>query len=144
MAQPQSLYEMAGGAPKLRAVIRDFYEAILADPMIGFMFQNADKERLIEKELELMAMFFGAKDLRYSGDQLKSVHSKHRILGGHFDRRLQLLKEALDRHELPKEVKDAWIEHTIALRPLITKYGSAECDDNEATVATLPRKPRGL
>jgi len=50
-----TLFEQAGGSTKLTLVIRDFYDAVFADRMIGFFFKKANKARLIEKEYELIA-----------------------------------------------------------------------------------------
>jgi len=127
-----TLFEHAGGEPVLRAVIRTFYDAVFADLMIGFFFRGADEERLIEKEYELTARALGAKHVRYTGKPLREIHAKHPILGGHFERRLQILREAMDAHGLPENVKQAWVEHTRSLRPLVTDDAGSECDHDAA------------
>jgi truncated hemoglobin YjbI len=57
---PAPLHEQAGGAEKLRTVLRDFYDTVFADVMIGYLFKNADKTRLVERELELTLAALGA------------------------------------------------------------------------------------
>ncbi len=115
------------GSEKLRQVVTDFYERVLDDVMIGFFFRNADKNRLIDKEWELAARMLGKKDIKYTGQSIRSAHAAHPIMGGHFNRRLQILKETMDAHALSPLVKDTWIEHTEALRSLITTDGRNEC-----------------
>ena len=122
------LFDAAGGEQVLRAVLRDFYDAVFVDPMIGFMFRAADKERLIEKEYELAATLLGATHIQYTGKGLRRAHAPHRIMGGQFMRRLQLLKDAMAKHKLPEAVQSAWIEHTERLRPLVTAHAGSDCE----------------
>jgi truncated hemoglobin YjbI len=117
----------AVGAERLTAVIRSFYDAVFEDPMIGFFFAGRDKERLIRKELELVAAHLGA-DVPYTGRPIDAVHAPLPILGGHFERRLRLLEEAMERHGVPPEVRRAWVEHTRSLRPLVTADAGTDCD----------------
>ena len=110
----------------LRVVLEDFYNRVFADTMIGFYFAGRDKARLVEKELELTLNALGGP-VSYSGRPLTEVHRPLRIAGGHFDRRLQILKEAMAAHDLPIEIRNAWIEHTVKLRSLITGDSTGEC-----------------
>ena len=116
----------------LRAILRTFYDRVFADIMIGFLFRGADKERLIEKEAEFAARALGATQVAYTGETIRTAHAKHPILGGHFDRRLQLLREAWEVHELPQPVRVAWETHTQALRPQVTADAGSECDHDAA------------
>ena len=116
-----SHYEKAGGMPVIYAVIRDFYDAVFDDVMIGFHFRNADKARLIDKECELAAKMLGATHIQYTGEPLKKAHQKHPIFGGQFERRLKLLVDAMDAHGLPEDVKLVWIDHTNALREQVVQ-----------------------
>ena len=109
-----TLFDRVGG-DTLRAVITDFYDRVFDDTMIGYLFVGKDKQRLIDKEWELAARFLGA-DVRYTGKPIREVHTSVRILSGHFDRRLQILKDTLEDHGVDREVRDSWIEHTLALR----------------------------
>jgi len=131
MTQP--LYEQAGGAEKIRAVLTDFYEMVFVDLMIGFLFKGSDKARLVEHELGLTLRALGA-DVPYTGRPLAEVHARHPILGGHFMRRRKLLADAIERHALPDDVRDAWLAHTDALRSVITPDHGDECDAPGAAV----------
>ena len=120
------LYLRAGGEPVLRAVVEEFYERVFEDVMIGFFFRQADRARLIEKELELALELLGAPT-RYSGRELAAAHRPHRIMGGQFDRRRQILIETMAAHDLPEDVRAAWIAHTDAQRKLVTRDSRGEC-----------------
>ncbi|HYA28615.1 MAG TPA: group 1 truncated hemoglobin [Acidobacteriota bacterium] len=127
MAEHKSLFERLGGEKKLRALIDTFIDRVFDDRMIGFFFRNADRGRIKEMEYQLAAEFLGA-GIKYTGRPLGKVHSNHPIMGGHFARRRQILKETLESFVVPDEIKTLWLEHTDALRPLITPESGSGCD----------------
>lgn len=122
-----TLYEQIGGEDKLRQITDTFIDRVFEDRMIGFFFRNADKRRIKEMEFQLTARFLGA-DVEYQGRPLDEAHAKHPIMGGQFARRLQILRETLDYYGVPPHIRDAWIQHTESLRPLITKDAGSDCD----------------
>lgn len=121
-----SLFDQIGG-DKLRAVIADFYTRVFHDVMIGFLFIGKDRARLVDKEWEFTANLLGA-GVKYTGRPIREAHAKSPILGGHFERRLQILRETLADHDVAPEVQARWIEHTLALRPQVTADAGSECD----------------
>jgi hemoglobin len=122
-----SLFEQLGGEAKLRTIINTFIDRVFADRMIGFFFRNADAGRIKELEYQVAAAFLGAP-VAYQGRPLDKAHAKHPIMGGHFARRRQILKETLEAYAVPDTVKQAWLEHTDNLRPLITSQAGSSCD----------------
>jgi hemoglobin len=125
-----TLFDQIGG-DALRAVIDDFYDRVFADPMIGFLFASSDKQRLVQKEWELAARMLGA-DVAYTGKPMRAAHAPHPILGGHFERRLQILRETMRDHGVADAVRAHWIAHTNALRSQITGDRGSECDHDRA------------
>lgn len=123
-----NLYDKIGG-DKLRAVITDFYDRVFRDVMIGFMFQGKPKQHLIDREWEFAANFLGAPDVKYTGRPMRTAHANHTIFGGHFERRLQILRETMRDHDVDPEVQASWIDHTNALRSQITRDKGSECKD---------------
>ena len=121
------LFAQLGGEDKLREIVGVFIDRVFEDRMIGFFFRNADKNRIKEMEYQLTASFLGA-DMEYQGRPLDQVHAKHPIMGGHFARRRQILNETLDSYQVPESIKEVWLEHTDALRPLITPEAGSDCD----------------
>lgn len=113
---------------RLRVVIEDFYSRMVDDVMIGFLFAGKDRARLVEKETEFTARLLGA-DVPYTGRAIREAHARSPILGGHFERRLQILRDTLEAHRLPFHVQWEWIEHTIRLRPQVTTDRGSECND---------------
>ncbi len=121
-----SLFERLGGEEKLRSIIDTFIDHVFEDRMIGFLFRNADRNRIKEMEYQLAAEFLGAP-IVYHGQPLEIAHAKHPIMGGHFARRRQILKETLEAYAVPIAVTEAWLAHTDSLRSLITSQADSEC-----------------
>ena len=121
-----SLFEQLGGEAPLRAIVDDFVDRCFDDMMIGFLFMRAERDRLKRFEYEHAANHLGAS-IEYSGRSLDQAHRPHRIFGGQFDRRRQILLETLRHHDAPDEVIDAWISHQDSLRALITKDPDSNC-----------------
>lgn len=119
-----SLYEDMGGEPALRAVLRDLYDRLFDDVMIGFLFAGKDKDKLIEHQLWFTAKFLGGPS-RYEGKSIPDAHAKVPILKGHFERRHHLLRQVLDAHAVPAHVRDEWLRVDASLRTAVMKSGEA-------------------
>lgn len=132
-----NLFEQLGGEGKLREIISEFIDRVFDDRMIGFFFRHADRMRIKEMEYQLAAGFLGV-DIEYQGRPLQEVHAKHPIMGGHFDRRRQILKETLELYHVPESIRQVWLEHTDRLRPLITPEAGSTCDPVAARERVRP------
>jgi hemoglobin len=119
--------EHLGVETKLREKFISYIDRVFEVRMIGFFFRHVERERIKELEYQLAAKFLGA-DIEYLGRPLKEVHGKHPIMGGHFARRRQILKETLEFHQVPPSIQQAWLEHTDSLRPLVTPEADSDCD----------------
>ena len=127
MANAKNLFERLGGEQKLKEIVDSFIDRVFADRMIGFFFRNADRARIKAMEYQLAAECLGA-DVKYTGRPLGKIHANHPIMGGHFARRRQILKETLESFQVAEEIKSALLDHTDRLRPLITPETGSECD----------------
>ena len=125
-APATTLFDRIGG-DALRNVIADFYRRVMSDVMIGFLFVGKDRARLIQREWEFTARMLGA-DVTYTGRSMREAHKRSPILGGHFERRLQILRDTLADHDVDADVQDKWIGHTIALRSQVTADQGSECN----------------
>ena len=137
-----TLFEDLGGEPVLRQIIDRFVDRVFDDVMIGFFFRSARRERIKQKEYEFAARHLGA-GTEYTGRPLDEAHRAHPIMGGQFARRLTILKETLEAAGVPEHVKQHWLSHTEALRPLITADAGQECDPDRARkrVEAIPNAP---
>ena len=129
-----TLFEALGGEAVLRALIDRFVDRIFDDVMIGYLFRAADRGRVKEKEYEFAALHLGAK-VAYSGRPLGEAHRAHRITGGQFMRRLQILKETLAAFHAPDHVTQHFIAHTLSLQGQITDNALDQCDPAHANRA---------
>jgi hemoglobin len=124
---PRALFDELGGEPALRRVVDVFVDRIFDDVMIGFFFRNASRERVKDKEYEFAARHLGA-NVVYTGRPIRDVHAAHPIMGGQFNRRLQILKETLEELGVPSAVREHWLAHTEALRSQVTRNAGDDCD----------------
>ena len=135
-----TLFERIGGEERLRAILDVFIDRVFADLMIGFFFRNADRARIKEMEYQLMAKFLGA-EIDYRGRPIAKAHANHPIMGGHFARRRQILKETLEFFHVAEEIKEAILRHTDSLRPLVTPESGTSCDPIAARERVHQAKP---
>jgi len=124
-------FEQIGGESRLRPIIDEFVDRVFADTMIGFLFARAKKERIKRFEYEHAAQLLGAP-LAYTGRDLGEAHRGHPILGGHFGRRRQILKNVLTKHGVDAEIIDHWLSEIDALRAVVTSDLATQCNDAEA------------
>ncbi len=122
-----SHFEALGGEPVLRSLIERFVDRLFDDLMIGYLFRAADRTRVKAKEYEFAALHLGAQ-VAYSGRPLPEAHRAHRITGGQFMRRLQILKETLAEFKVPSAVVEHWVSHTLSLQADITDNALDQCD----------------
>lgn len=134
-----TLFEQMGGEGALRRVIDAFVDRLFDDMMIGFFFRSASRERVKAKEYEFAAGHLGAQ-VAYTGRAIREVHAAHPIMGGQFNRRLQILKETLEAQAVPANVREHWVQHTESLRPQVTRDVGNACDP---TLTALPRGAPG-
>ncbi|MEO6599008.1 MAG: group 1 truncated hemoglobin [Polyangiaceae bacterium] len=123
----QSLFEALGGEAVLRPLIARFVDRLFDDIMVGYLFRAADRERVKAKEYEFAAVHLGAP-VEYTGRPIPDAHRVHRITGGQFMRRLQILKETLAAFHAPAAVTEHWVLHTLSLQAQITNNALDQCD----------------
>ena len=120
-------FDQLGGEGVLRPLIARFVDRLFDDIMIGYLFRAADRQRVKDKEYEFAAEHLGA-EVSYSGRPLPTAHRAHRITGGQFMRRLQILKDTLAEYRVPAAVVEHWVSHTLALQAQITDNALDQCD----------------
>ena len=119
-------FERIGGETALRAIIGDFVARVFDDVMIGFHFRQANRARIEEMEFQHAAEHLGGPHV-YEGRPLRAAHAPHRIMGGQFERRLKILTDVLEKHDVPASIRERWLAHNRALRGEITAYAGSDC-----------------
>jgi truncated hemoglobin YjbI len=118
-----NLVEEVGGEDALRLLLRDFYDRLFADLLIGYFFAKSDKEQLIESQYHYLTAHLGDRSGTYEGPSIRRAHEDLGILPGHFDRRHKLLEEVLQAHDVPVHVAEAWLKFDTTLRDFVLREG---------------------
>jgi truncated hemoglobin YjbI len=123
-------WEALGGEAGVAPLVTAFVERVVADPIIGFLFEGRDLARITRHELEHASVHLGGP-LAYQGRPIAAVHRPLRIHAGHFRRRLALLRMVLREHAVDEAIAARWVAHDEALRPVVTGEGSCGPFDGE-------------
>ncbi|MEZ4334107.1 MAG: group 1 truncated hemoglobin [Myxococcota bacterium] len=94
-----TLYERLGGERAIEAVIGDFYDRVLADPLLAPFFEGIERDRLRRMQREFFAAALGGP-IRYTGRPLNVVHAGLGIRTRHLARFLEHLTATLADREL--------------------------------------------
>lgn len=119
-----NLAEEVGGEETLAALIREFYDLLFEDVLVGFLFQPHDKERLITSQIAYLKAHLGDRSGVYDGPTIRRAHEKVPILPGHFDRRHKVLTDLLERWNVPEHVKAEWLTLDQSLRQFVVNLGA--------------------
>lgn len=116
-----NLYRNIGGEAGLTRILRDFYERMSRDILIGFFFDGKDIHHIADQQRAFLMRAMGATP-SYSGKAPAQAHDElPPILAGHFDRRLRILEETLRAHGVSDEDIRIWVAFESAFRDSIVK-----------------------
>jgi truncated hemoglobin YjbI len=118
-AQLKAVFSHIGGEEKLREILRDFYNRMSQDVLIGFFFSGKDIQAIADQQANFLLFASGMKPT-YQGKSPTNAHlALPPILKGHFDRRLVILRETLEAHSLNKKDIKTWINFENAFRNVV-------------------------
>jgi hemoglobin len=109
MQAGKSLYDRLGGEPAIRAVVSDFVDRSAADPKVNFTRKGTTKEwqatpesvqRLKDRLTEFVAQGAGGPQ-RYTGQQMRAVHTGMNITDAEFNALAGHLKASLAKFNVP-------------------------------------------
>ncbi len=107
---------------QLKSLVTEFYRRQAKDILIGYFFTDKNLDQIIERHTQFVARALGLT--QESDLQTQSVHDAHRhlkILPGHFDRRLQILKETLANTPHPPSLGQKWLHLEESQRDFIVQ-----------------------
>lgn len=117
--QLRALYERMGGKDKLFAILKDFYDLMAKDVLIGFFFDGKNTAAIAKQQGQFLLQAMGVSST-YQGKIPTNAHLELApILTGHFDRRLVLLRETLEKHGLCEEDIRTWINFENLFRDVV-------------------------
>ena len=94
-----SLYKDLGGQESIVAFTKDFVAIISTDPQIGKFFEDTNLDRLTKKLAEQFIDLAGGP-VKYSGRDMKEVHSALPITNADFNKLAEDLQIAMDKHDI--------------------------------------------
>jgi hemoglobin len=97
-----TIYEDIGGAPSVDAAVEDFYERVLADPMLAPYFDDVDMARLKDHQRAFIAAAIGGPSA-YEGRSMREAHAGLNVTPAAFDRVVDHLVATLDGLGVPME-----------------------------------------
>ena len=102
----ESLYDRIGGAECVDSMTHDFYERVLADPLLGPFFADSSMDKLRSMQREFFAAALDGP-VTYTGRPLSEAHAGRDIGPKHFARFVQHLLDTLASAGLSdREVRD--------------------------------------
>ena len=118
----QKLFETIGKEEGLNSLLDKFYQALSKDVLVGFFFDQKDLSKIAQKQKEFLMRAWGITS-SYSGKSPATAHiSLAPILKGHFDRRLVILKETLEKETtLSASQIQLWLDFEELFRNSIQK-----------------------
>lgn len=106
------------GAEKITAIITEFYQRAMHDPIIGHFFFQHDHTQLLKGQLAFsIAMLGGPKT--YRGRALFQLHQPLPIRHAHFNRRLTMLRELFAQFQVDTDSATQWLAEEEKLRHAI-------------------------
>ena len=107
------------GFQQILGVVRRFYVKAFRDPIIGHFFFQKDHEHLIRMQASFVMSMLGLSEESYRGRPLRLVHKGLPLAHVHFNRRMVLLGEELEKSDIPQAWGRRWLELEERFRPQI-------------------------
>ncbi len=109
------LYERLGGRDGIRAVVDDFYDALLEDEELAHFFEesDADIERLRTTQTDFLCEAAGGPET-YDAAPVREAHADVPFEPSHIRRAVELLSETLESHGVTGEDADAVVNAVAA------------------------------
>jgi truncated hemoglobin YjbI len=104
---------------RLNLILEDFYTRMHRDVMLGYFFEGRDLKHIAHQQGKFLLNAAGFID-KFEGKGPSTAHtSLPPILEGHFDRRLVILRETLQAHQLPTHIVELWISFEGTFRNIV-------------------------
>lgn len=110
-----TLYERLGGHDAIRAVVDDFYDALLNDEELARFFEDSDVdvERLRRTQTDFLCEAAGGPET-YDAAPVQEAHADVPFEPSHIQRAVELLSETLESHGVTGDDADAVVNAVAA------------------------------
>jgi hemoglobin len=103
----KTLFEKLGGKPAVEAAVDLFYDKIIADERINYLFADIDMKRQRAKQKVFLTYAFGGAP-NYSGKSMRAAHQRlveeKGLNDSHFDAVAENLQETLEDLGVPGDL----------------------------------------
>lgn len=109
-----SIFERLGGFARVRLLVSDFYEKVLASERLARHFAGVDLRRLIDHQTRFISAIMGGP-ASYTDEQIARAHARLGITAAEFDEMAMLFRETLEDFGLPDADIDRLHAHLLSL-----------------------------
>lgn len=110
----QSIFDRIGGRDAVEAVVSDFYDRVLDDPVLEPYFEDTDMEHLYRHQVQFISAVAGGP-VEYDGDDMESAHDGMGITEEAFDAVATHLEAALRANGVPDDDVEAILSDVAAM-----------------------------
>lgn len=96
------MFEKYGGFSTCRKIVSAFYDQMLDSPVLSHHFVGIDMARLIDHQTKFVTFIMGGP-AHVSDEHLAKAHRPLRISGAEFTEMTEILRDALEDHDLEPE-----------------------------------------
>lgn len=111
--------DLESQSQKLNLILEDFYERMAADPMMMHFFTGKDLKHIAHQQGKFLLNAAGMIP-KFEG---KGPHTAHTaippIWDGHFDRRMVILRETLNAHQVSSPMIELWVAFEASFRNIV-------------------------
>ncbi|MFZ8934574.1 MAG: group I truncated hemoglobin [Bacteriovoracaceae bacterium] len=123
----KSLFEKLGGRETLDKVHKKFYDDIYADPTLKVWFEEIDQKHIEKQQSDFMQKAMGGSSI-YFGRTPGMAHRHMFITEEHFQRRHDLLKEAIGEFVKDEQLITQWLKIDASFKGIICKQNIDDCE----------------
>jgi hemoglobin len=113
-----TVFERSGGFSKVRRVVADFYDGVLASPRLQPYFAGANMERLIDHQTKFVAWVMDGP-VTFNDETLRRAHAGLGIGHDDFMEIAELLREAMEDNGIAPGDVDHVVRAIMRREPLI-------------------------
>ena len=114
-----NLVQSLGGEGVVVSIMERFYQVLGQDLMIGFFFTGHDLKEIAKKQAAFFLMAAGMVQNFVGKGPASAHHALPPILSGHFDRRLVILREVLQKEGLSDSQISTWVSFEESFRAVV-------------------------
>jgi hemoglobin len=118
-----TVFEDLGGFARVRLIVSDFYDKVLASERLSRFFQDIDIPRLIDHQTKFISAVMGGP-ASFSDEHIARAHGRLGISGEDFDEMAALFRETLEDFDLPTQQIERLDAHMTALREHVVAGGA--------------------